>query len=328
MEAQLAQEAPAGERTDTIGVVDPGFRLGLSGVASEREFRIWLATVSLVYLLGFLGIIGADYSGLMEPAPPEQRGQLEGPPSIDVEIVEAPSLDAKTKLSRAGPDAPPLPAPENPPQLQPTLPPEEIKQPTPPTPAETKAEEKQENQAEQQPEAEPEKQPEKAETPPEKAPDKPAEKRPAREQFALPDRALEGVDVSMKRYVEALDQAQKKKAQASQQKSSQNSQMAMLSGSSQIQGRAKSGRSDAYAQSVIAALIRSKPPPFALRGSVLVSFEIGQSGAVKYVKVLHSSGNTAMDQEAINAIRRAQFDPPPAGYEPADLTWIINYIFN
>lgn len=43
--------------------------------------------------------------------------------------------------------------------------------------------------------------------------------------------------------------------------------------------------------------------------------------------LLQSSGNTALDQAAINAIRKAQFERPPNGLSPDDRTYIIDYIF-
>lgn len=328
-DADLVQKAPEQTRAPSLGVVDPGFRLFVPGSGSERAFRVSLAAVALVYLLAIVGVVAADWVGLIAPEPPrDQRGQLEGPPSLDVEIVEAPSLDAKSKQSREGADAPQQAEQPTPPTSPPTPQVEPVEKQTPPTPPQP---ETPPQDAKETPETPPDKPVEKtAEQTPEKAADKVEQQQPAKERFALPEQALDGFDLSFKRYVQALDAAaaQRQNRKQSVKQQSQNTQTALLSGASRIQGRAKSGRTDAYAQSVIAALIRSKPPPFALVGSVLVSFEIAANGSLKFVKVLHSSGNTAMDQEAINAIRRAVFDPPPAGYDPADLTYIIHYIFD
>ena len=95
-----------------------------------------------------------------------------------------------------------------------------------------------------------------------------------------------------------------------------------------VRGAAKSGKTDEYSRSVIAALIKTKPKPFAIRGSVMVSFEIGPGGALKYVKLVDSSGNTAMDDVALSAIKRAIFMPPPPTATPSDLTYIIHYVFD
>ena len=98
-------------------------------------------------------------------------------------------------------------------------------------------------------------------------------------------------------------------------------------GALQIRGTGASGRSDPFSRSVIAALMKTRPGPFALWGRVLVSFQISESGQVAYVHLLQSSGNTALDQAAINAIRKAQFERPPTGLSPDDRTYIIDYIF-
>ena len=81
----------------------------------------------------------------------------------------------------------------------------------------------------------------------------------------------------------------------------------------QIRGTGASGRSDPFSRSVIAALMKTRPGPFALWGRVLVSFQISEVGQIAYVHLLQSSGNTALDLAAINAIRKAQFERPPPG---------------
>jgi TonB family protein len=43
--------------------------------------------------------------------------------------------------------------------------------------------------------------------------------------------------------------------------------------------------------------------------------------------MLHSSGNAALDQAAVDAIRRARFETPPPGLSADDRTYIIDYIF-
>lgn len=314
--------------------------MSLPGAASERAFRISLIAVTLFYLFSCLAIVAADYYGLVAVEETQRqrdaRGQIEGPPSIEVAIVDAPSLDAKEKRSRDGMDAPPQQASEAPPQLQPTIPPEAMTQPQP-QPAEAAPpvdakEAPNDADAEKTAEVEAQKQPEKAEAPPEKPIDKP---KPQQQPVMKTEPTELGVDLSMRAYAEAVDAAieRRKKAREAQQQAQQKdgsrpATTAMMAGSSRIRGAAKSGRTDPYSQSVIAALLRAKPPPFALRGSVMVSFEIGPGGSLKYVKMLHTSGNTAMDQEALNAVRRARFDPPPPHLGPDDLTYIIHYIFD
>jgi TonB family protein len=108
----------------------------------------------------------------------------------------------------------------------------------------------------------------------------------------------------------------------------QRTQQAMRSGGGmQVRGRGASGRSDPFTRSVIAALMKTRPGPAALWARVLVSFQVSESGKLAYVHLLQSSGNSAMDQAAINAIRRARFKRPPPGLSPDDRTYIIDYIF-
>ena len=45
------------------------------------------------------------------------------------------------------------------------------------------------------------------------------------------------------------------------------------------------------------------------------------------MRVLQTSGNKAMDDAAVNAIHKAQFDKPPPGLPPEARTYIIDYIF-
>ena len=108
----------------------------------------------------------------------------------------------------------------------------------------------------------------------------------------------------------------------------QRQQQAMYSGGGmQVRGTGASGKSDEFSKSVIAALMKTRPGPFALWGRVLVTFQITQQGDLLYVRVLHSSGNKAMDDAAVNAIHKAQFIKPPPGLSPEARTYIIDYIF-
>ncbi len=300
-EGTEGEEATSSPRALLLGLVDPGFRL--PAVASERSFRISLAAVALVYLLALVSVLMLAPEG-GDAVPPESRGQVEGQPSIEVAIVDAPSLDAQNKASRAGADAPPQPNEMNLP-----LPPAPPVQPTELTPPQPPQETPQPEEAEKQPEPEPVK-------------EKPEKREPKK---AEP--TLDGIDLSMKSYADAIDAAVERRKRERQQRQASQPSTAFVGGSSSIKAAAKSGKTDAYSQSVIAALLKTKPAPFALRGSVMVSFEILPDGSLKFVHMLHSSGNTAMDQVAVAAIRRARFEPPPAGYSPNDLTYIIHYIF-
>ena len=148
------------------------------------------------------------------------------------------------------------------------------------------------------------------------------------------DPSLEGFDLSMDKYAAAVDaeierRKRERHAKAQQPQQPIRPDMSLSGGSMRVRGAAKSGKTDEYSRSVIAALINAKRKPFAIRGSVMVSFEIGPGRcAPKYVKLVDSSGNTAMDDVALSAIRRAIFMPPPPTATPSDLTYIIHYVFD
>ncbi|PLL10813.1 hypothetical protein C0V75_19185 [Tabrizicola sp. TH137] len=79
--------------------------------------------------------------------------------------------------------------------------------------------------------------------------------------------------------------------------------------------RAAGGQSAAHYGDVvmrqIAKLRRQKAPE---RGKVTVGFEIGADGGLRRVAVVASSGSVALDQVAVDHIRRAApFPPPPEG---------------
>ena len=69
-----------------------------------------------------------------------------------------------------------------------------------------------------------------------------------------------------------------------------------------------------YPGAVLRQITRLRPPRAAARGTVMVSFAIDGSGALADVAVAQSSGSGALDQMALDHIRRAApFPPPPAG---------------
>ena len=157
----------------------------------------------------------------------------------------------------------------------------------------------------------------------EKEPDeaKPDEPRPEGSPMLLDLDSL--VDAATADFKRNLDHALAKKPQ----KKSREQQAAVSGGGMQVRGTGASGKSDEFSRSVIAALMKTRPGPFALWGRVLVSFELSPSGSLNYVHVLRSSGNSALDQAAVNAIHKARFKAPPPGLSAQDRTYIIDYIF-
>lgn len=330
----VAPEACQTDGEPMLGALDPAWRVLVGTTTRDDEFWRFLAAVSLLYLaLGTLLLPAFDRSVDEEV---RRRGQVDDPTSVSIELVEAPDEPANARHDRSGleqPAEPRVSMPEvSPPSATPAearppsaAPPATVQHPSPPEPSQTPAAAAANTEpvTSLRPSQPPDEQAEPSE------PEKPAATHrvdPDKATQALADAV--GVDLTMRDYASALDAEIARRKQAQEARRAAPPPSAVLSGSSRLRGAPSSGRSDAYSRSVIAALLRAKPPPFALRGSVMVSFEISQSGGLVYVRVLDSSGNKAMDAEAVAAIRRARFDPPPPGKSRADLTYIIHFIFD
>ncbi len=111
------------------------------------------------------------------------------------------------------------------------------------------------------------------------------------------------------------------------QKERREQQAVISGGDMKVRGTGAAGKSDAFSRSVIASLMKTRPGPFALWGRVLVSFQISPSGTLNYVHLLQSSGNSALDKAAIDAIHKARFEVPPSNLSADQRTYIIDYIF-
>jgi len=236
----------------------------------------------------------------------ERRGQ--GGDTISVELVPDPDLNSKTEKWREGANQPPNPAPPQPQQTA-ALPQPPVEQPQPvEQPAEQPPEKPDEN-AEQEPDKQEEKEPEKDEQKEAGEPTLPSIE-------ALLDAAAQDLSEQVRAHYDRKPQRRRPQQQA------------MYSGGGmQVRGTGAGGKSDEFSKSVIDALMKTRPGPFALWGRVLVSFQITQQGDLLYVRVLQSSGNRAMDDAAVNAIHRAKFVKPPPGLSPEARTYIIDYIF-
>jgi len=82
-----------------------------------------------------------------------------------------------------------------------------------------------------------------------------------------------------------------------------------------------------FARYVSLALSRTKPKGSGGQGSVRVKFVIAPSGGLASAAVAKSSGNQALDQKALDAVRLASFPLPPAGMSLAQLTYEVPYHF-
>ncbi len=278
---------PPAEET-LIGVLDADQRIRLSAEQGERT--LWAGAIIMTLL--YTGLIASQAllgSPLSQAALEQERRRAgQDATAISVDLVPDPDKTSKTKKWREG-EAQQTPTPNSePPQPQQMA---SIAQP-------------------EVPEAEPKKEENKKDEP-----------RPDGSPMLLDIDSL--VDAAAADFKRNLDHALSKKPQKEHRQ-----QQAMLSGGGmQVRGTGASGKSDAFSRSVIAALMKTRPGPFALWGRVLVSFEISPNGTLNYVHLLRSSGNSALDKAAVNAIHKARFKSPPAGLSADDRTYIIDYIF-
>jgi len=281
-----------------IGALDADQRIRAGVERSERTLWVSALFVTLLYA----AVIAAQvmnlggFSSIQHELEQQQRERErigQGSDSISVELVPDPDHKSKTEKWQEGANGAPTPNPPQP-QQQAALPQPLIDE---------------QQQAEQQPEQE-------------KPKEEEAEKQHQGGQPSLPD-------------IEALldaaadDLAEQVRAHYDRKPSRpQRQQQATFSGGGmQVRGVGAGGKSDAFSKSVIDALMKTRPGPFALWGRVLVSFQITQQGDLLYVRVLKSSGNKAMDDAAVNAIHRAKFIKPPPDLPAEARTYIIDYIF-
>jgi periplasmic protein TonB len=79
-------------------------------------------------------------------------------------------------------------------------------------------------------------------------------------------------------------------------------------------GAASAGDVSTYSSMVRARIAGHRPGGGGLHGSVTVSFAISGSGGLAYARVARSSGDSALDSIALQAVRSsAPFPPPPNG---------------
>lgn len=91
---------------------------------------------------------------------------------------------------------------------------------------------------------------------------------------------------------------------------------------------ASAGAANAYAQAVLATLAKSRPRTTAgVRGTVRIEFSVARSGQVNKARVVASSGQTVLDEAALNAVRSVRFPEPPPHLAAAQLSYEIPYIF-
>jgi protein TonB len=91
---------------------------------------------------------------------------------------------------------------------------------------------------------------------------------------------------------------------------------------------ASSGSLLSYAAHVRARVAANRPSGAGHRGTAVVSFGLTASGGLAYASVTRSSGDVALDQRALAAVRgAAPFPAPPAGATTAQLRFTIPFYF-
>jgi protein TonB len=97
---------------------------------------------------------------------------------------------------------------------------------------------------------------------------------------------------------------------------------------SQAKVSASRGSILSYAAGIRAKVARNKPTGFGRSGEVEISFGVTLTGDLSYANLAQSSGNTRLDEAALEAIRRsAPFGPPPADATPSQLRFSIPFYF-
>lgn len=299
-DAPADTDAPLRKAAGSLfGSLDADERLRQEAERNER--MLWAGAVAATLIYASL-ITGQMVAGFAAPIPldqqqqqKERRGQDGPPDSISVELVPEPDKNAKTKRWQDGAD---VPAPRPAEQM-----------PQPPQPPQTAALEQPQVNETETPEPEKEKE------------QKEAEEEKSGDPMLLDVESL--AEAAAADFTRQVDRAFSKKPQKRQEER----QQVYSAGAMKVRGQGASGKSDAFSRSVIDALMKTRPGPFAIWGRVLVSFEIAPSGTLNYVRVLDSSGNSALDQAAVNAIHKARFKAPPAGLSREERTYIIDYIF-
>ena len=90
---------------------------------------------------------------------------------------------------------------------------------------------------------------------------------------------------------------------------------------------ANRGEVDRYAKSVVAALAKTKPVSLGVKGKVVVTLVLSQTGTLRGLKITKSSGNPDLDRQALLAVRRTKFGIPPADTPAEDLIYDTDYTF-
>jgi TonB family protein len=92
-------------------------------------------------------------------------------------------------------------------------------------------------------------------------------------------------------------------------------------------GITRSGENDAFARNVIRALQQTMPQLRDTRGRVKVRITLDKNGNLVSTQVMMPSNVAGLDQSVVFATRQTSFPLPPYKAVPADLVFVVTYIY-
>ena len=89
----------------------------------------------------------------------------------------------------------------------------------------------------------------------------------------------------------------------------------------------RSGENDEFGRGVIRALRQTMPATNGTTGRVTVRIFFSEAGNLSDVHLVQSSGNPALDQQVVFAVRMSSFPIPPTASSLADRTFLVSYLY-
>ena len=90
---------------------------------------------------------------------------------------------------------------------------------------------------------------------------------------------------------------------------------------------ANRGDIEQFARNVALAISAKRPRGVGQKGRVEIELKLSLTGHIDVVRVSKSSGSARLDALATATIERATYPVPPAGFQPADLTFRVPFMF-
>ena len=322
----------------------PGASFSAAVLQSDRAFNFALALAAALHVL--LIILMTGFAG--SSSTQRRIGDPSGADSaISVEMVTDADLRSLSTISDR---APGLPTPPTPPITQQPEPQEAQPQPAepePPPPAEAEA-------PPPEPPAQPAEPPAKAAEPapaPEieidektlALPEPGLQPPPKKQETKQPEPKKQETKTAEEKTQPSTKSAEQAKSETAKQRPTQSksSRTAKLdlsmppstfmgSGGAGVErppGITRSGENDAFAQGVIRALQRTMPQLSNTFGRVTVRITLDMNGSLVRTEVVRQSNVAGLDQNVVFATRQSSFPFPPRNAVPADLVFVVTYIY-